>query len=125
MFLGLSESKLSSFCSDSGFLINGFQIPFRRDRQENAGGGGVCYKRMTDLEQVNQECIWLEIRPSKSKPFLIGNIYRPPNSTVQWNEIFKENIENVLREEKEIYLMDDINRDLLNKQIKQAWSDYM
>ena len=52
-------------------------------------------------------------------------MYRPPNSTIQWNEIFEENIENVLREEKEIYLMGDINRDLLNKQIKQAWSDYM
>ena len=67
----------------------------------------------------------MEIRPPKSKPFLIANIYRPPNSTVQWSEIFEENIENVLREEKEIYLMGDINRDLLNKQIKQAWSDYM
>ena len=31
----------------------------------------------------------------------------------------------MLREEKEIYLMGDINRDLLNEQIKQAWSDYM
>ena len=129
---GLSESKLSSFHPDSGFLINGFQIPFRRDRQENAGGGvlvyvkdGVSCKRRDDLEQANLECIWLEIRPSKSKPFLIGNMYRPPNSTIQWNEIFEENIENVLREEKEIYLMGDINRDLLNKQIKQAWSDYM
>ena len=117
---GLSESKLSSIHPDSGFLINGFQIPFRRDRQENAGGGvlvyvkdGVCCKRRADLEQANLECIWLEIRPSKSKPFLISNIYRPPNSTVQWNEIFEENIENVLREEKEIYLMGDINRDLL------------
>ena len=57
---GLSESKLSSFHPDSGFLINGFQIPFRRDRQENAGGGvlvyvkdGVCCKRRADLEQAN------------------------------------------------------------------------
>ena len=40
--LGLSESKLSSFHLDSGFLFNGFQIPFRRDHQENAGGGGWC-----------------------------------------------------------------------------------
>ena len=77
----MSESKLSSFHPDSGFLINGFQIPFRRDCQENAGGGvlvyvkdGVCCKRRADLEQANLECIWLEIRPSKSKPFLIANI---------------------------------------------------
>ena len=30
-----------------------------------------------------------------------------------------------LREDKEIYLMGDINRDLLNDQIKTAWTDYM
>ena len=34
---GLNESKLSYFHPDSGFQINGFQMPFRRDRQENAG----------------------------------------------------------------------------------------
>ena len=81
---------------------------------------GVCCERKADLEQAHLECIWLEIRPSKSKPFLIENIYRPPNSTVQWNEIFEENIENVLREEKEIYLMGDINKNILHKQIKQV-----
>ena len=129
---GLSESKLSSFHPVSGFLINGFQIPFRRDRQENAGGGvlmyvkdGVCCKRRADLKQANLDCIWLEMRPSKRKPFLIANIYRPPNSTVKWNEIFEENIENVLRKKKEKYLMGDINTDLLIKQINKAWSDYM
>ena len=56
---------------------------------------------------------------------LVGNIYRPPNSTIQWNAIFEDCIENVLREDKEIYLMGDINRDLLNNQIKTAWTDYM
>ena len=70
------------------------------------------------------------LSPKLRENFLFCSILaRPddtsPNSTVQWNEIFEENIENVLREEKEIYLMGDINRDLLNKQIKQAWSDYM
>ena len=52
----------------------------RRDRQENAGGGvlvyakdGVCCKRMADLKQANLECIWLEIRPSKSKPLFINH----------------------------------------------------
>ena len=61
----------------------------------------------------------------KSKSFLVGNIYRPPNSSIQWNAIFEDCIENVLREDKEIYIMGDINRDLLNDQIKTAWTDYM
>ena len=50
----------------------------------------------------------------KSKSFLVGNIYRSPNSGIIWNEIFEDSIENVLKEEKELYLLGDINRDLLN-----------
>ena len=71
------------------------------------------------------ECIWLEVKPIKSKPFLVGQIYRPPSSGITWNEIFEEGIENVLKEEKEMYLIGDINRDLLNCQIKKSWSDYI
>ena len=130
--LGLSESKLNTNHPDSAFEINGYRKPFRRDRELNSGGGllvyvmdGVCCNRRTDLEQWNLECIWLEIKPVNSKSFLLGNIYRPPNSTVEWNAIFEENIENVLREDKEIYLMGDINRDLLNSQIRNVWSEYM
>ena len=102
------------------------------NRKINSGGGlivyvrdGICCNRRTDLEQLNLECIWLEIKPVKSKPFLLGNIYRPPNSTVQWNAIFEDCIEDVLKEEKEIYLMGDINRDLLNNQINNAWTEYI
>ena len=52
-------------------------------------------------------------------------IYRPPDSGIDWNEAFKDCIENVLKEEKEIYLLGDVNRDLLNRQIKTSWSEYM
>ena len=100
--------------------------------KENGGGGiliyaqnGVCCKRRFDLENEHLECIWLEVKPVKSKSFLVGNIYRPPNSGIIWNEIFEDSIENVLKEEKELYLLGDINRDLLNNQINRAWSDYI
>ena len=130
--LGLSETKLNATHPDLAFEINGYQKPFRRDRESNSGGGlivyvrdGICCNRRTDLEQANQECIWLEIKPVKSKSFLLGNIYRPPNSTVQWNAIFEDCLEDVLKEDKEIYLMGDINRDLLNNQINNVWTEYI
>ena len=129
---GLSETKLHAAHPDSAFMIDGFQKPFRKDRGVNAGGGllvyakeGVCCNRRSDLESEYLECVWLEIKPVKSKPFLVGNIYRPPNSNIQWNGIFEDCIEIVLQEEKEIYLMGDINRDLLNNNIRKAWTDYM
>ena len=129
--LGLSEIKLNVIHPDSVFEVNGFQKPFRRHRKVNSGGSllvyikdGICASR-TDLEHENLECIWIEIKPVKSELFLEGNIYRPPNPTIQWNALFEDCLDNVLREDKEIYLMGDINRDLLNNQIKTAWTDYM
>ena len=52
-------------------------------------------------------------------------MYRPPNSTVRWNEVFEDCLEKVLQEEKEIYLLGDFNRDLFNDQIHKSWTDYM
>ena len=39
--------------------------------------------------------------------------------------MFEDCIENVLKEEKEIYLMGDINRNLLSNNVKKSWSYYM
>ena len=130
--LGISETKLTQNHPDALFHIDGYQKPFRRDRTENAGGGllvyvkdGVCCKRRADLEHQMLECIWVEIKPKNNCSFLVGHIYRPPNSSIQWNEFFEDCMEKVLQEEKEIYLLGDINRDLLNNQICSVWNDYV
>lgn len=108
--LGLSETKLNAVHPSLAFEVNGYQKPFRRDRGTNSGGGllvyvkdGISCSRRTDLEHEHLECIWLEIKPNKSKSFLLGNIYRPPNSSVNWNSVFEDCIENILKEEKELY----------------------
>ena len=130
--LGISETKLTLNHPYALFHIDGYQKPFRRDRTENAGGGllvyvkdGVCCKRRADLEHQMLECIWVEIKPKNNCSFLVGHIYRPPNSSIQWNEFFEDCIEKVLQEEKEIYLLGYINRDLLNNQIRSVWNDYV
>ena len=129
---GISETKLNEVHPDTSFEISGYQKPFRRDRKENSGGGllvyvkeGVCCSRRVDLEHERLECIWVEVKPINSKPFFVGHIYRPPNSTIQWNEFFEDCIEKVLQEEKELYILGDINRDLLKEQIQIAWNDYI
>ena len=70
---------------------------------------------------MNIECIWLEIFPKNSKSFLTGTMNRHPNETVLWNEIFDNQFDKVLACEKEIHLMGDFNRDLLQGNIKKTW----
>ena len=101
------------------------------DRPEH-GGGLIVYvkddincKRRLDLESERIECVWLEIFQTNCKSFLIGNIYRHPNETINWNEWFDNYLDKVLECEKEIYLMGDFNRDLTQDNIKQSWLEYM
>ena len=69
--------------------------------------------------------MWLEIFPTNSKSFLVGNIYRHPNETISWNEKFENHLDKVFECEKEIYLLGDFNRDLMQNNIKQSWLEYM
>ena len=59
------------------------------DNRDNGGGGilvyvreGILAKRREDLETKNIACLWLEICPVTGKSFLVGNIYRPPDTNV-------------------------------------------
>ena len=116
---GLSESKLNDSHTSNFFNVKNFQL-FRKDRDISAvrpeqGGGIIVYvkdgikcERRFDLERENIECIWLEIFPKNSKSFWIGSMYRHPNETVQWNEIFDNQFDKILACEKEIYLMETL-----------------
>ena len=133
---GLSETKLKDFHPDSSFKIENYQL-FRKDRnitreRREQGGGiivyvrnGVKVERRLDLERNEMECIWLEVFPKNSKSFLVGNLYRHPNEGVQWNEHFEDFMETVLGNQKEIYLLGDFNRDLMNENIKSTWLEYI
>lgn len=122
--LGLSETKLSDHHAESVFEINGYQKPFRKDRNSNGGGlivyvkNGISCVRRHDLELDTLECIWVEITPTNSKSFLVAHVYRPPSSTAQWNELFEDSLEKAFNQDLEMYLLGDFNRDLLNDQVK-------
>ena len=94
---GMSETKLKDHKLSTSFNINGFQTPFRKDNNTNGGGGIIVYvrdginaKRREDLETNDISCLWLEIIPVKGKSFLVGNMYRPPDSKVEYNDRFEE-----------------------------------
>ena len=54
----------------------------------------------------------------------MGNMYRPPNSKVEFNDRFEKHIDHVMREEKEIILMGDFNKNLINEEIEIEWSNF-
>ncbi|MEW8547727.1 MAG: endonuclease/exonuclease/phosphatase family protein, partial [Candidatus Thiodiazotropha sp.] len=128
--LGLSETKLKEHKLTSMFNVEGYQTPFRKDNCSNGGGGIMVYvrndinaKRREDLEINNISCIWLEISQDKGKSFLIGNMYRPPDSRVEYNDRFEDFIENVSKEGKEIILLGDFNKNLLEENLDREWQN--
>ena len=134
--LGLSETKLRNIHQDNYFFIENYQF-FRRDRiiseqRPEQGGGIIVYvkdsvkvERRPEFEVDEIECLLLEIFPKKSKSYLIGILYRHPNESVNWNENFEILMDKLLETKKEFYLLGDFNRDLLNKQIKKSWLEYL
>ena len=47
-----------------------------------------------------------------------------PNSKVEFNDRFESFIDHVMREEKEIILMVDFNKNLINEEIETEWSNF-
>ena len=114
---GISETKLKQHKMTNAFQIEGYQTPFRKDNTTNNGGGllvyvkkGIHVKRREDLETYDISCIWLEIIQEKGKSFLIGNLYRPPDSRIEYNDRFEDFMDKVSNEGKEIILMGDFNK---------------
>ena len=128
--LGVSESKLGDDIPDSFINIQNFQC-VRKDKKHGSGGlivyvrSDVSFSRRKDLENELFESIWIEVYPKSSKSFLVGHFYRNPVSNISWNDTFDEQIETAIAEDKEIFLLGDFNRDLLNPQIKNQWLDYI
>lgn len=128
---GISESKLKDHKMSRCFNVVGFQKPFRKDNMSNGGGGIIVYvrnglnvKRRIDLETNDISCIWLEILPQKGKSFLIGNMYRPPNSKIEFNDRFENFIDTVSQEGKEFILLGDFNKNLLPDHVDIEWENF-
>ena len=83
---GITETLLSSSIPHPFLQIRGYA--FERKDRVKAGGGiavyikeGVIYLRQNYLECDEIEAIWLEIMVERGNSFLIGIMYRPPNTS--------------------------------------------
>lgn len=116
----IGETKLNDQYPTSELAIDGFKVPYRKDRLINNGGGllvyvknSICCKRRQDLEDNYCENIWLEVQ-SLRKRFLIGLFYRPPNSTIEYWDALESNIEKVSEDNLDLLILGDFNQDILN-----------
>ena len=62
----------------------------------------------------------MEINKPHSRPFLVTTIYRPPNSTHDFFESFEKFIKMIDDENKEIYILGDLNCDMLKAESDSA-----
>ena len=133
----LSETHLSAD-NEVEVQIEGYKF-IGKSRSSGKGGGvgvyistSVPFHRRTDLEDEVIECIWIEILFPKTKSFLIGIVYRPPDSSkhlcADFNCKFESMLSTVSSEDKECILTDDINCNYLvpsdHKEIKSILASY-
>jgi exonuclease III len=115
----LSETWLNSTSEISHLLLKDFQSPFRKDRKNDDGYGGVlawvsnniAARRRTDFEINDIEAMWLEIH-AKNKTFLLCTVYRPPNADNDFWTYLQESVD--LAKESNItsiVIIGDLNAD--------------
>lgn len=127
--LALNKTRLDPTIADGEIDIEGYNI-VRRDRNKY-GGGIAFYIRNTlnfstrrDLNHEDLEILTIEIKKSKSKPFLVTTWYRPPDSKIEILEKFETCLLNLDKEEKESIVLGDFNCNLLSKSPDQN-TDYL
>ena len=115
--VGISETKLDETILSSELEVDGYDL-VRLDRSRR-GGGVACYIKSSIAYSYkesfcsNTESIFVDIFLPKSKPILLGILYRPPDKSD-----FVKHINNVFTEtgvldKQECYLLGDLNINLI------------
>ena len=118
--LAINETKLDASIHSNEVNLPGYEI-IRKDRCINVRhGGGVCSLRNNlnfsireDLMNDKLECLIIAISKPRSMPFLVGTWYRPPNSPRELLNLFEDTIDRIDAENSELYLLGDLNCNLL------------
>ena len=132
----LSETHIvnnSKFDNDKLYQIPGYHF-VKKNRPSGQHGGVAAYisnklqwKERPGIKSESLECIWIEIFPVKAKSFLVGCIYRPPDSSLyhlkDFNKLFECMLSIVNELKMETILMGDMNINYLKKSDHQELKD--
>lgn len=134
---GLSETKTNKDLPTAKLEVEGYTY-IREDRKNGEGRGvglyikdGIDFVRRDDLENSDMESIWVEINLTNTKPILLGNFYRPPDSSEylpkNFNAVLANVLEKIDKSNHETIIMGDMNVNYLSKNehsnIKNIFSD--
>ena len=116
--LAIKETKLDVSNNYSDSYIYGYEL-IRRDRLSD-GGGGICFyikstlnfSVRTDLKIEELENLCIEIRKPNSKPFIVVNWYRSPNSPIGLFSHLENLIARLDLKNLEFFLLGDMNADM-------------
>lgn len=117
--LCFTETKLCCQIENESIFIDGYNVPYRKDNTSNSGGlliyvaSHLHSNQLNDFNTLLPESIWIQIR-DQTKHYLICNVYRKPNSAVEFWERLNVSIEKAFEISKNIILVGDINEDQLN-----------
>ena len=118
--VGITESKLDGSVLDGEINIDGYEL-VRSDRNRH-GGGVACYIRSDISFNVRGdfsseiENIFFDILLPKTKPILIGILYRPPEQSKFLDNLSTSISQTCSFNEQEVYISGDLNINLINSQ---------
>ena len=118
--IGITESKLDGSVLDGEINIDGYEL-VRSDRNRH-GKGVACYIRNDISFSVRGdfsseiENIFLDILLPKTKPILIGILYRPPDQSKFLDNLSTSISQTCSFNEQEVYILGDLNINLINSQ---------
>ena len=118
--IGITESKLDKTVLDEEINIDCYELA-RSDRNRH-GGGVVCYIRNDISFNVRGdfsseiENIFLDIFLPKTKPILIGILYRPPDQSGFLDKLSTAISRTTCFDNQEVYILGDLNINLINNQ---------
>ena len=93
--IAFNETRLDQSISDGLIHLDGYEVI------------------RSDSSYIRSCC--LEITKPQSKPFIVSTIYRPPNAPAEFFYCFETLIKQIDDENKEMYILGDINCNLLQE----------
>ena len=132
--IGLSETWLKETSPSSLFDIEGFTLVTNNRTGKRGGGVGFYITKNLNYDVLHEfnvisevfESVFIEIKVPNRNNIIVGEIYRPPNSSpIEFTELFHALLSNKHFDNKTCFIMGDFNLNLLNCQDNSTSQDFL